>query len=1129
MDFSRFRLHLLILLLCSLPLRILSQSVVLTTEMKSLFHDIDKAYRAKNLAKADSLATVYLSISDGYHATAGYNCSQCKYIKAQYMRQQGRYAEALTLLDTVASMRSTFFDGIGPSHLAIVYSEKSRLHRLLNQVQEAIDDETKASEIFLKAGNKDNYVTSLVNLGNLYRQRDDVGDADKSYQCFLNASKKAKKGTAQYVISMNGVIRGLYSQGQVVKADKQRVKLEKAAAKTYGEKDLRYLQFLTNDAQNLYQVGRYENAAQVAERTATMYKERGETKNVNYGKLLNFLGSCYVQLQEPRKAVTVLEEALTILKATVGEKDGVYINTVNLLTKSYYALGDASRADEYFVQSKNALASGEAGETRRSYGLQNLSQAETCANLGDYVQAIEYANNALRVFQRRGDSLDIGKSYNALARYYNHNHQNHKCDSIALLSLHLAERNKFHSIQAEALHLLATNSTYEKAIAYYQKSLNLLESSDMRHTADYALILSDMAGVQYHMNDIPSAIDNARRAIQIHESVMGPMHADNVILVFNLALYFHSIDQQDSVAYYYHKAIDLQTQVVRNNFSFLSSLEREKNWNKNSFLFKISPLFITDTDNVNPTLLSDIYNAQLFTRGILLSSEIDFRKLLNATSPQVLAEYEELMSKHQQMQKYFSSNDATAQQSIQQLRKEIETLEHRIVRRCKEYGDFTHNLSLTVDSLSKNMRQGEVAVEIIDSPIRFNGVDDHLYMALIMQPGWQHPIVRRLFRQGELTELGYSKPIPQLLSGNDSDVQQWQNRIYTDARLGRLVWQPIFDAVPAGSHIYFSPTSIFYQWGIEYLTLDDTNHRACDLHPITRLSSTKLLAQQRPEATKLDKSRVVLFGGMDYDMAVSDMLSFLGEDVSEENDQYLAFNTAVETEQVTRSVEATLRDGSSIGELLGAAQETQTIYDLLTDNNVPAKLYSFAGIEDRFKMLNGQHTTILHVATHGFSLPPVVNRRTTSVLGVSTLPEADNSLCYSGLFFSGCNNVLGANPVQLPEGIDNGVLTAQEVAQLNLQGLELAVLSACQTGLGEIKEDGVIGLQRGFKKAGAQTLIISLWSVNDAATQLMMTTFYTNLISGSSRQQAFRAAQDVVRSQYPEPHYWAPFILLDNL
>ena len=110
------------------------------------------------------------------------------------------------------------------------------------------------------------------------------------------------------------------------------------------------------------------------------------------------------------------------------------------------------------------------------------------------------------------------------------------------------------------------------------------------------------------------------------------------------------------------------------------------------------------------------------------------------------------------------------------------------------------------------------------------------------------------------------------------------------------------------------------------------------------------------------------------------------------------------------------------------------------------------------------------------------------------------------------------------------MLTAREIAQLDFRGLSLAVLSACQTGLGELKEDGVFGLQRGFKKAGARTLLMSLWSVDDEATQVMMSHFYRALVSGQNRRQAFHTAQTALRNtpRFASPFYWASFVMLDD-
>ncbi|MBQ2352058.1 MAG: CHAT domain-containing protein, partial [Bacteroidales bacterium] len=157
-----------------------------------------------------------------------------------------------------------------------------------------------------------------------------------------------------------------------------------------------------------------------------------------------------------------------------------------------------------------------------------------------------------------------------------------------------------------------------------------------------------------------------------------------------------------------------------------------------------------------------------------------------------------------------------------------------------------------------------------------------------------------------------------------------------------------------------------------------------------------------------------------------------------------------------------------------------------------------------------------HIATHGFFLP------TDEKL------SGDQSLVQSGLLLSGANYAWQDMP--LPEGIEDGILTAKEISFMDLRKTDLVVLSACQTALGEITGEGVFGLQRGFKKAGARTLIMSLWSVDDNATLLMMTEFYSNLTNGMTKRDAFLAAQNKVKTTagFENPRYWAAFIMLDG-
>ena len=140
----------------------------------------------------------------------------------------------------------------------------------------------------------------------------------------------------------------------------------------------------------------------------------------------------------------------------------------------------------------------------------------------------------------------------------------------------------------------------------------------------------------------------------------------------------------------------------------------------------------------------------------------------------------------------------------------------------------------------------------------------------------------------------------------------------------------------------------------------------------------------------------------------------------------------------------------------------------------------------------------------------------------------------TGLLLAGATLKLQTN-TQI-QGVEDGILSAKEISTLDLSNVDLAVLSACKTGLGDITSDGVAGLQRGFKCAGVNSILMTLWEVDDAATHLFMSQFYKNLMNGKNKHESLQNAQKFLKEYkqdgeyiYDDYHYWAAFVLLDGI
>jgi CHAT domain-containing protein len=212
--------------------------------------------------------------------------------------------------------------------------------------------------------------------------------------------------------------------------------------------------------------------------------------------------------------------------------------------------------------------------------------------------------------------------------------------------------------------------------------------------------------------------------------------------------------------------------------------------------------------------------------------------------------------------------------------------------------------------------------------------------------------------------------------------------------------------------------------------------------------------------------------------------------------------------------------GGEISPLPGTQVEVSEIEKLLrTKNGEVLPRTGTDAHEAAIKQMEAPR--VLHVATHGFFLDDPDFGDAESVK-----KYIENPLLRCGLILAGAEDFInvGQNPA---EPTQDGILTAQEVMNLNLDGTELVTLSACETGLGSIQNgEGVYGLKRAFAIAGAEKVIMSLWNVDDEATQQLMTYFYQFWLTGATKEVAFRQAQDELRKKFPEPFYWGAFVMI---
>lgn len=730
--------------------------------------------------------------------------------------------------------------------------------------------------------------------------------------------------------------------------------------------------------------------------------------------------------------------------------------------------------------------------------------------------------------------------------------------SLAYYEKHDKKSDEYPQALARLASAEKFNKDYEDAIEHYKQAMKIFEERNMMQ--DYSNAASSLslcytyAGIEEEVDfkedavkaemykEIDQSIKELTDNLQITQDYLGQLAYAQTLGII-AGSYYLKEDYANAIEYYkqYMPAI---RDGIRSEFQLQSENERMATWKEEALNIQgLKELLITipqDNQQQTDDIAALVYDAALLSKGILLNSSIEFEKVLaEKGNDNLKGIYEQIKANLAQLEylREHAVSDADLENTLR-LSEENKALQLQLYQGCQELSDFTDYISYDWKAVQQALRPTDVAIEFVSiNPVISNA--DDIMVALVLTKDMKAPVAVTIWNNENLMKCDETETYQQiqgdiishvvnqncdinyltsLLLGPELQKSPYKseislylqcmitekeanadylpmpmiglmkynklldnNSLYDSSDAGTIIWDPLVQYLDGKQRIFFSADGSFNHIGIEYLKYN--GKPLSEQFEVYRLSSTKELCYQH-QRQAIEK--IALFGGINYNRDAT-------------------MSETTETELLA------LRENNGIyGSIPATKREVNSIETILKNNKsiTITKLIGTEASQMAFLGLDGTNVNLIHIATHGAYTE---NNRATD----------NESMSNSTLAFAGAN---------LYKSTNDGIVSAADIAKMNLRHCDLVVLSACETGLGKLGDDGVFGLQRGFKNAGVNTIMMSTKKVYDNTTADLMVNFYRHLNEGLSKREALVKAQQKVReSGYKDAKYWATFILLDAI
>jgi CHAT domain-containing protein len=848
---------------------------------------------------------------------------------------------------------------------------------------------------------------------------------------------------------------------------------------------------------------------------------------------LLYIGNVYQKKGGFKIAMEYYQQALELVKGSDNKK--LLVKTYSSLANCYLSLGDAGNSLKYHLKALDVAETLMLKELaiQAYYGAGNASLM-----LGNMPKALEYYSKELKLTEQERDYREMGLCLNSMANVYRNLGDLDRAIEYLMRANKLIEgtndKSEIATLNNNIGLLLLEKGDYTQSMAYLTKGLKAMK--ELNNKQGISSCVSNIALIHQRQNRLDSALyyldiskkikeetgdkaglanvlnnnalihlklkqfdkcrTNNSTALQINREIKSPDQIRKALRTLSQLEY--KTNNLTAAETAHDEILDLCNKTLKINFPTMSEKEKEN-------LFKIIG---TDFDNFNsfclvrkaekPQITERVYNHTIRNKGLLLRSSTAMRHaILGSKDTSIIKKYDEWISIKKKIAQLYNKGKDT-----KELEEAANNIEKDLVKGSSAFNSLDKLQKVNWKDVQAALKPNEAAIEFINfshEEIKDSANSKMIYCALIIKQGSKQPEMIKLFEEKELINvLGKKAETGENYITNIYGEQNKENpNIYN------LVWKPMEPFLNGIKTIYYSPSGLLHK--ISFAALNKSkNSYLCDKYRLELEGSTSRLAMKDNES-KIEKPSMYVFGDIQYDTPTSihDTTALLSWPYLE--------GTKTESEKI-------------LSVLKGSDFEV----NYLKGNDAK---------ESEFKS-KAPSANIVHVATHGFFFPDPSDyyesssdegetrgkRGGQNAIGITNFIVNKNPLMRSGLVFAGANDVWVRE--EYNDGED-GVLTAQEVAILDLRKTKLIILSACETGLGDIKGvEGVYGLQRSLKMAGVEYIVMSLWQVPDAETAEFMEKFYTRLVKTKNLKDSFYATRNEMRKKY-DPFYWAAFVLLE--